>query len=241
MKGMTKPLIGICTDHVRHFPVPGRDRSYLKLYPQYCQAVLAGGGTPLILPMLPDVNELRPLLALVRGVMLVGADDYPADWYGKPVAPTDDPVTPERAAFDRAFIKLLIDETSLPVFGVCGGMQLMAIHDGGSMLQDLPTAGLAGHKAPDKGASRHAIEVAADSILARATGGSTEVNSLHHQAVERIGKHQRATAHAPDGVLEALEYTNHPWRMGVQWHPERMLDDPKMVALFKAFVNAAVS
>lgn len=234
---MSKPIIAICTDHVTHFPVPGRDRSYLKLYPQYAQAVLAGGGTPMVLPMLDDVNELRPLLEVARGVMLVGADDYPAEWYGKATAPTDGPVTPVRAAFDRAFIRLLMDETDLPVFGVCGGMQLMTIHAGGTLVQDLPSVGKQGHKEPDQ-PQAHEISITGG-VFAEVFGKSTTVNSMHHQAVEKPGRNQQVTATAPDGVAEAMQHTDHRFRIGVQWHPERMLHEPGMVRLFQAFVAEA--
>ncbi len=238
---MSTPLIGICMDHVRHFPAPDRDRSYLKLYPQYCHAVLAAGGTPLLLPVVPDVAALRPLLGLVSGVMLVGSDDYPAEWFDKTTLPTDTPVTPERAKFDREFIRVLLEETSLPVLGVCGGMQLMAIHAGGALIQDLPRGGGIEHRQPATGVGHHDIEIEPDTIFAGIFGERTRVNTMHHQAVERVGLNQRVSACAPDGVIEALEHTDHAFRIGVQWHPERMLDDNRSLALFRAFIGASQS
>ncbi len=236
---MSKPLIGICTDHVRHFPAPDRDRSYLKLYPQYCQAVITAGGTPLVIPIVQHIDDIRPLLKLVRGVVTIGADDYPSTWYGKPVLPTDKPVTAERAAFDREFVRVLYDETELPVLAVCGGMQLAAIFSGGALIQDLPHEPVV-HRAGLEGESRHTIEVEQGTVLANALGVTKlEVNSLHHQAVESVGPRLRITAHAPDGVAEALEFTDHPFRVGVQWHPERMQGDTHMQKLFAAFVAAA--
>jgi putative glutamine amidotransferase len=236
---MTKPLIGICMDHVRHFPAPDRDRSYLKLYPQYCHVVLAAGGTPLLLPVVPDVAALRPLLGLVSGLMLVGSDDYPADWFGKTTLPTDTPVTAERAKFDREFIRVLLEETSLPVLGVCGGMQLMAIHAGGALVQDLPRGGEVEHRQPANGVAYHDIDIQPGSVFAGIYGTRTRVNTMHHQAVERVGVNQRVSARAPDGVIEALEHTDHPFRIGVQWHPERMLDDERSLALFRALIRAS--
>jgi putative glutamine amidotransferase len=237
---MAKPFIGVCVDHVTDLPAPGRDRSYMKLYPPYCNAIVAAGGTPLILPMLPDVNDLRPLLEIVGGVVLVGADDYPPQWYGKTPLPTDVPLTPERENFDREFIRLLIDETELPVFGICGGMQLMAIHAGGSMIQHLPDDGEIKHGSPAEGTRYHDIDIEPGSILNAAVGSPrARVNSMHHQAVERLGEGQIATAWAADGVMEAMEYTGHSFRIGVQWHPERMLDDAPTQALFRAFIKAA--
>lgn len=240
MYAMHRPLIGICTDHVRHFPEPDVDRSYLKLYPPYCNSIAEAGATPLVIPIMPRVDDIRPLLSLVQGVLMIGSDDYPAEWYGKAPAATDGPVTPERAAFDREFVRVLYDETDLPVLAICGGMQLAAIFSGGTLIQDLPQAGLPGHRPSPDTTGHHAVEIAPDSILARALGASRiEVNSLHHQAVESTGPRLRVTAHADDGVIEALEFKDHAFRLGVQWHPERMAGDENMARLFRAFVDEA--
>lgn len=236
---MNKPLIGICTDHVVHFPHPNLDRSYLKLYPSYVHAVLKAGGTPLVIPIVDNVEDIRPLLSLVRGVVMIGSDDYPSEWYGKPTLPTDKPCTPQRAAFDRPFARLLYEETRLPVLAVCGGMQLAGIHSGGALIQDLPNKGVE-HRAATDGTRTHGVEVAPGSLLARVTGATAlTVNTLHHQAVERTGPRLKATAWAPDGVIEAVEWTDHPFRIGLQWHPERMPEDAAMQKLWRAFVDAA--
>ena len=236
---MRKPLIGITTDHVRHFPQPDRDRSYLKLYPQYCTAVIAAGGTPVVIPVVPNAEEIRPLLELVQGVIIVGGDDYPAEWYGKQTIATDVPVTPQRASFDRAFAKMLYEETDLPVLGVCGGMQLTAIWAGGKLIQHL---GEGVHRDGKEGFTRHKVEVEAGSAFAKALGAtSIEVNSQHHQAVESVAGPLKVCAKAPDGVIEALEFTDHPFRIGIQWHPERMPDNPQMQNLFKALIAAAAA
>jgi putative glutamine amidotransferase len=236
---MRKPLIGITTDHVRHFAQPDRDRSYLKLYPQYCTAVIAAGGTPLVIPVVPDVQDIRPLLDLVQGVIIVGGDDYPAEWYGRQALETDVPVTRERAEFDRAFARLLFEETDLPVLGVCGGMQLTAIWAGGTLVQHL---GEGVHRDGKEGFTRHQVDVEPASAFGKALGvDRIEVNSQHHQAVESVAGPLRVCARAPDGVVEALEFADHPFRIGIQWHPERMPDDPYMANLFKAFVAQAAS
>lgn len=233
---MPKPLIGITTDHVRHFPKPGLDRSYLKLYPQYCKAVIAAGGTPLVIPVLPNVADVAPLLDLVQGVILVGGDDYPAEWYGKKTLPTDSALTPERAAFDRAFADMLY-KTDLPVLGVCGGMQLTAIWAGGTLIQHL---GEGVHRDGKDAFTRHEVIIEPDSKFAKVIGRTRiEVNSQHHQAVEKIAGPLRVSARSPDGVIEAMEFTDHPFRIGVQWHPERMPDDPMMERLYREFVASA--
>jgi putative glutamine amidotransferase len=235
---MAKPLIGITMDHVRHLPTPELDRSYLKLYPQYCNAVIAAGGTPLAIPVVANAADVKPLLDLVQGVLLVGGDDYPADWYGKKPLPTDTALTPERAKFDREFVKLVYD-TDLPVLGVCGGMQLTAIWAGGTLVQHL---GEGVHRNGKEGFTRHDILIEPDSKFARVMGAAKiSVNSQHHQAVEKVAGPLRVSARSPDGVIEAMEFKDHPFRIGIQWHPERMPDDPKMRGLYKAFVAAAAN
>lgn len=237
---MMKPLIGISVDHVRHFPQPDRDRSYLKLYPQYCNAIVAAGGTPLVIPIVPDVDDIRPLVDLVQGVVIVGGDDYPPEWFGKRAAPTDNPVTQERAEFDKRFADLVFGETDLPVLGVCGGMQLSAIWSGGTLVQNLPAKGPIIHRAGKDGYRYHDIDIVPDSVFARAVGATRiRVNSLHHQAVEYVKDPLVVSARAPDGVVEVVEFKDHPFRVGVQWHPERMDGDDHMQRLFRAFVIAA--
>ena len=236
---MHKPLIGICTDHVRHFPRPDRDRSYLKLYPQYATAVIAAGGTPLVIPIVPDVEDVRPLLALVQGVVLVGGDDYPAEWYGRQTLPTDVPVTPQRATFDREFTKLLCEQTDLPILGVCGGMQMLAIWAGGTLVQHL---GEGVHRDGREGFTRHTVSLEPGSAFAKAVGATEiEVNSQHHQAVESVAGALVVSGRAPDGVIEAVEMRDHPFRIGIQWHPERMPDDEPMRRLFRSLVAAGAA
>jgi putative glutamine amidotransferase len=199
--------------------------------------VIAAGGTPVVIPIVPDAEDIRPLLELVQGVIIVGGDDYPAEWYGKQTIATDVPVTPQRASFDRAFAKMLFEETDLPVLGVCGGMQLAAIWAGGSLTQHL---GEGVHRDGKEGFARHALEIKPGSVFAKAIGATQiEVNSQHHQAVEKVAGSLVVSATAPDGVIEAIEFADHPFRIGIQWHPERMPESPQMQNLFRALIAAA--
>ncbi len=238
---MGKPFIGICMDYIVEIDPSGRDRSYLKQYPQYAQAVARAGGVPLALPILPDPEDLRPALEMLDGVVLVGSDDYPAQWYGQQPHPANEPCAPQRSEFDRRFVGMLYDQTTLPVLAICGGMQITAIHYGGGLVQDIPGLGLGlvhSDKTSKTGAF-HPVEIIPDSVLARALGATTcVVNSLHHQAVAAVPEGWRAAAFAPDGVIEAMENHAHPFRIATQWHPERMSDDPAL-GLWRAFVEAA--
>lgn len=236
---MAKPVIGICTDHVSQVVNPQFDRSYLKLYPQYVDSVVRAGGTPLVIPIVPDAESVRPLLALVRGVVLIGSDDYPSQWYGKQPLPTDDPCTPQRAAFDRAFMRILYEETMLPVLAVCGGMQLTVIHTGGTLVQHLPDVTKLEHRRGPDFYRYHDTDIVPGTVLHRAMGvDRLNTITVHHQSAEVVKPPLRVAAHATDGVIEAVEFTNHPFRVGVQWHPERMADSEPTQRLWKAFIAA---
>ncbi|KAA0209177.1 gamma-glutamyl-gamma-aminobutyrate hydrolase family protein [bacterium] len=238
------PLIGICVDHVVHATEGGKDRSYFKLYPAYVEAVIRGGGTPVVLPMVDDVRLLAPAIRTLDGVVMIGADDYPPQWYGAPPHPNEEYCTEVRARFDRAFAEMIY-ATDLPLLLVCGGMQLACLLSGGAMHQHLPDlGGPLEHR--DFRASpvttTHEISITPGSRLHEALGVTrTRVNSMHHQAASRVGPRLNITARADDGVIECVEFNDHRWRVGTQWHPERMLDDPVMPRLWQAFVGACQS
>lgn len=228
-------------DYIVEIAPSGRDRSYLKQYPQYAQSVARAGGVPLALPILSDPEDLRPALEMLGGVVLVGSDDYPAQWYGQQPHPANRPCAPQRSEFDRRFVAMLYDQTTLPVLAICGGMQITAIHYGGALVQDIPSLGgrIVHSDKTSKSGATHQVEIAPDSVLARGMGGTTcVVNSLHHQAVAAAPGGWRATAVAQDGIIEAMEDPSHRFRVGTQWHPERMNDKPAR-CLWRAFVDAA--
>ncbi len=238
-------LIGICTDHVEFTTEGGKDRSYLKLYPSYVESVIRAGGTPVVLPIVSEIAVLRPLVEKLAGVVMIGADDYPPSWYGASAHPREEYCTQKRSEFDRAFARYLYDDTRLPLLLICGGMQLACILSGGSMHQHIPDLpGKIEHRDFKSRAesTTHLVNIEPGTVLHKALGVTqTRVNSIHHQAVANVGPRLRVSARAEDGLIEAIEFTDHPWRVGTQWHPERMGDDEIMPRLFRAFVKAAHS
>jgi putative glutamine amidotransferase len=134
----------------------------------------------------------------------------------------------------------------MPVLGICRGIQTLNVAAGGSLWQDIaaqvPNA-LRHPWYPDYPRDRlsHSVKLEKDSLLAEILGAhKVDVNSLHHQAVKDAGSGLRVTAHAPDGVIEAIEGHGEEWVVGVQWHPECLLDNVlSMRRLFQAFVTAA--
>lgn len=207
----------------------------------YPEAVLAGGGLPLVAPYGAPIDDL---LDRAQGVVITGgAFDIPPSAYGEAERPGLGPRKEERTRFEWELLEGAL-ERGLPLLGVCGGMQLLNVVLGGTLVQDIPTeveGALAHEQKTPKDQPSHPIRIEEGSLLARAAGvaGEAEVNSTHHQAVARLGRGLVASAHAPDGVIEAIEQPG-AFVLGVQWHPERLLESvPWNGAIYAALVREA--
>ena len=227
-----KPLIGICCRLDR---TPGGDRFYLQR--EYSEAVLAAGGIPVLLPLLPDLEYAREIAGRLDAILLSGsASDVAPQQYGAERDPRVKDVHPERDALDFALVDHAI-RTRTPLLGICFGTQALNVALGGTLIQHLETS--IDHSNPQV---RHKVLVEPDSALARLGGvGEHLVNTSHHQAVERVAPVLRVSAHAPDGTIEAVEAAE-PGRflVGVQWHPERIWKESDISrALFEELVRWA--
>lgn len=220
---------------------PDFEGRHFQLDRAYADAVAEAGGLPLVATYGAPVEKL---LDLAEGVVITGgAFDIPPSAYGDELRPGCGPLKEERTRFEWALLQGAL-ERGLPVLGVCGGMQLLNVVLGGTLVQDIPTevAGALSHeqKTP-KDEPSHEIRIEEGSVLARAVGraGEARVNSTHHQAVARLGRGLVVSATAPDGVIEAIEAST-GFVLGVQWHPERLLDsEPWNLAIYEALVRAA--
>src|SRR6185436_1721508 len=135
-------------------------------------------------------------------------------------------------------------QKSIPVLGICFGVQSLSVHRGGSLVQDISASvpdSVTHDEDDDKPPARHMVRIDEDSLIGRlAARPEMEVNSYHHQAIANPGRNLRAVAFASDGVVEAVEDTTGRFVVGVQWHPERgWKDDPFSKALFSAFIDEA--
>ena len=210
----------------------------------YENAVRKAGGTPVLLS-LRDAQKLQQAIATLDGFVLPGS---PADV--DPVAYRDTnhghsaPADPARESTDRAILGHAF-LAKKPVLAICYGCQLLNVYLGGTLIQDMraetgtsvPHRGKDLQPAQDKDAS-HGVTLEAGSKLAELSASVvTETNSSHHQAIRKPGKNLRVTAHATDGTIEGVEWTgDDTWVVGVQWHPERMYDDPFAERLFTEFM-----
>lgn len=242
-----RPIIGVTPDFNPgdREDMGGREPHYF-LRALYPRAIEELGGVPLILPLTTDPALRQRLLSRLDGLLLTGSGpDLPPELYGERQRFEFRVMSRQRSEFELEMARLAA-RTGLPTLGICGGMQVINVALGGTLVQDIRSqlARALPHKPPGP-ATRvsHPVQVAPRSLLRRITRrAKIRVNSSHHQSIKQLAPSLVATAVAPDGVIEAIEAPRHPFLLGVQWHPEFLYDrDEVQRRLFRAFVKAASS
>jgi gamma-glutamyl-gamma-aminobutyrate hydrolase PuuD len=224
----------------------------------YVDSVRLAGGVPLIAPPLDDESQVAEVLAGCDAILLVGGPDLHPRAYGQEPHPKLKMLHPRRDASDLRLARGAF-QSRKPLLGICGGLQAVNVALGGSLHQHLPDmpelSGPKEHTAQDSFDSYHRIRLEPDCRLAQIMGAAElEVNSAHHQAVDRVGDGLRVVARSGKGVIEALEGTDAGrFLVLTQWHPERLAVSPDessvgarpkagradQLAIFEAFVRAA--
>jgi putative glutamine amidotransferase len=229
-----RPLIGISSY--------GRagERQTFSVPCEYVDAVRVAGGVPIVLP--PVEGETAGL-EVVAGLILPGGGDVDPSHYGGDPHDANYGISQERDRFELALARAAIARRSMPLLCVCRGMQLLNVALGGDLIAHIPDqfGTSVVHRAPQLRAVPHDVRVDPESRLGRVLG-ETEfaVQSVHHQAVGRLGDGLRAVAWAEDGVVEAVESDRHAFLIGVQWHPELdALSNPRPMRLFEELVACA--
>ncbi|MDP9073550.1 MAG: gamma-glutamyl-gamma-aminobutyrate hydrolase family protein [Actinomycetota bacterium] len=206
----------------------------------YVAAVRAAGGLPLVIPTL-DPSDAAAVVAELDGLVLSGGGDLAPDTYGGQTGPDLVGVDAERDAWELALV-LAADQLGVPVLGICRGLQTLNVAAGGTLIPHLPDISHQPHRVTERDSEPvHLVSVVEGSLLHGLTGDSCGVNSLHHQAADRVGTGLRAVGYAPDGMVEALEDTRWGRTLGVQWHPELITGQPEQAALWTWLVEAAAA
>jgi putative glutamine amidotransferase len=217
---------------------PMIDRATLRAYAEW----LRGGGAEIVLLSTALYNG--GLLALCDALVLSGGGDMHPKFYGREeLLPLCKEVNEERDAFELAVLEHA-RRRRMPVLGICRGAQVLNVGFGGTLVPDIEKAGFTRHRTGDAVERLHPVSVEPGSQLHGILGTRRgEVNTFHHQAVDRPGAGLRASAASHDGLIEAVEPLDPdggPFTLGVQWHPERMknADSPFAAALLRAFLCA---
>ena len=232
-----RPMIGVTLDAE---PAGGWSKlPWYALRQNYFSAVIAAGGLPVALPHHPELAA--EYLERLDGLLVTGGafDVDPALWGGGAPHPKVT-LKPGRTDFELAAVREALAR-DMPVLGICGGQQLLAVAFGGTLVQHIPdeVADALPHEQPNpRTEPGHEVQVRGGTLLASIVGAPRlAVNSAHHQAVATPGEGAVVNALAPDGVVEGVEHPGYRFALGVQWHPEYAVD-PRDPAIFDAFVAA---
>ena len=221
--------------------IEGRLR--VRLNDSYVRALEGAGLVPLIVPPLADPSLAARVLDAVDGLVLTGGEDVGPSHYGATAHPSLGQVNTARDASELALASAA-RARHLPTLAICRGVQLLNVALGGTLVQDIPSELAAVGHDPDlpRDHRAHRIDVEPASRLAGALGATAlDVNSFHHQSIDRLAAGLRVTARSPDDVVEGIETSSDWWVLGVQWHPEELTAtrDPWDRNLFSAFARAA--
>ena len=223
-----KPLIGI-TCNLEEKTIAGiNKRNFHDLALTYTQAIQESGGIPLIIPNSLSPEEAIQLAQRLDGFLFSGGADVGS--------------TPERDETELLLLKYLLEHSRKPIFGICRGIQVINVASGGTLIQDLPSAGKNNHTLTDQPRKMftHEIIVQEDTRLSRIMKKERRVNSFHHQAVDRLGKGLIVSAYSSkDQVIEAIEASDDRYLLAVQWHPEELTFNAAHRRLFTELVRQA--
>jgi putative glutamine amidotransferase len=227
---MNRPVIGITVP-----PKAVKGKSYSHEYAVadlYVQALVVAGASPVVIPTSSDPASVAPLL---DGWLIPGGNDFDGCHLGEPTHPKANIEHPERFPMERALLDLV--DQQMPILGICYGSQFLTVANGGKLEQHMPDR--LGVEETHSSGTKTLISVSPNSLLARCLGSDqVEGRCYHHQAVLRPAPGYAICATAPDKTIEAVESTDGSWIIGLQWHPERSMEDPVSQRLFKNFVSA---
>jgi putative glutamine amidotransferase len=239
-----RPLIGIVPDYKEGGANDYSTRPYYALRHNYVSMINKAGGAALLLTY--DYDLIDDYLESLDGLMIVGGyfDIHP-NRYGESHIHHTVKLNEIRESFEYELGKKAV-KTNMPFFGICNGMQLINVLHGGTVIQHIPdNKNLMDHEQghreefKDYAKAYHDVTIAKNSRLFNIIGKEKiGTNSSHHQAAKTVGIGLAASGHANDGVIEAVEKSDHPFCFGVQWHPEFEISDADK-KLFEAFVQAA--
>lgn len=232
---ITTPLIGVVCGHQTE-----PERFYVNA--PYIRALQQAKAIPLLIPHMPK-EDLLEILSKFDGILLPGGIDIDPVRFGEDPHPNCGEIDPLWDELDLTVAGWALEQ-GVPILAICRGIQVLNVAAGGTLIQDIPsqvTGPIKHSQDAPRWYATHDITIHPGSLLAKLVGDrSQRVNSFHHQAIRQVGSGLRVAASAPDGIIEAVEGTSSMFVLGVQWHPELMVDHyPAAQKIFDSFVQAA--
>ncbi|MEF9839513.1 MAG: gamma-glutamyl-gamma-aminobutyrate hydrolase family protein [Lachnospiraceae bacterium] len=209
----------------------------------YIQAIRLCGGIPLILPLTKSTTALTTYAKLCDGFLFCGGADITPLLFGEEPAKGIGKTNVTLDLFQIRLMKQALS-THKPILGICRGMQVLNVACGGSILQDLNLETNTSLNHMQTSISRkdisHKVFLSHGTLLSKILGRFAYTNSYHHQAIKELGNHLIVSGLASDDTIEAIEIPNAPFVVGVQWHPECMIQNtPRMKDIFIHFIQSS--
>ena len=234
---MKKPVIGITldseeTNNYSKFPSYAIRQNYLDSINKF-------GGIPF--PLFHNNKNIKDIFNLIDGLIITGGNfDIDPKIYGK-ISKEARIIKDNRTNFEISICKFFLN-SSKPILAICGGEQLLNVVCGGTLIQDIAnnnSSALEHEQKNSRDETSHTVNIIHNTKLKNIVKKNLiEVNSAHHQAVDKIGKDLIVSGHATDGIIESIEHLQHRWCIGVQWHPEFLITSADNL-LIKNFVKIA--
>ena len=234
---MKNSIVGITVDE-------GTNQNYsnfpwFAVRSNYATSVDKAGGVSIFLPQ--NIEKIPVYLEMIDALVVTGGDfDINPELYGEEINSSKVKLKKERTAFEFEITKKAI-ETEVPILGICGGQQLLNVVMGGSLIQHIPDevkTTIKHEQENPRNQPSHEVVIKKGTKLHRITKtDSMFVNSAHHQAVKKLGKNLVVNSLSNDGIIEGFEHIGHRFCLGIQWHPEFLIDE-KDIEIFKALVRS---
>lgn len=232
-----KPLIGI-------LPLYDSIKKSLWMFPGYPEGITAAGGIPVILSILNRDEDIEAIADRLDGFVFSGGQDVDPQYYGEALLKYSNEIYPPRDQLELRLLRAVIARDK-PIFGVCRGLQLINVALGGTLYQDINKQlkrdqPIQHFQQNNYEYPVHEVSIAANSRLYEIIGTETiRVNSMHHQAINRLAPQLIAAATSADGLVEAVEIRELRFGLAVQWHPEFLWQqDANTLKVLQAFVDA---
>ena len=221
------------------------------IYPQnfintaYTDSILTAGAAPIIIPICHNDDAIKKIVSSLDGILLSGGPDIHPTLFNEEPHKNIGSIVNARDILDFKIIKYAF-EMKKPILGICRGLQVINVFFGGTLYQDIDsqTKSEVQHQQKSRGdLATHSVSIKANSFLHNIFGDKTLVNSFHHQSIKDMAKgFDEIATSINDNIVEAIEYKEDHFIVGLQWHPELLAEkNTQMQEIFNSFIKAIKS